>query len=279
MTERHDLRISSLVKHESSDDCTLRKPAEVGRFSLDQSREFHHDRSSMHCFTSPTNQKNFPHLDLNDGYGTERFIKRNDDVKEGLDNMLKWMLCNKSRFVDDIQPHKKLKPSTEEAVIGYYPDFVTWRGHLTKFLCTPYENRDGWIMAVQKLGSTIYICEIESKKARQKRTNQSDKEKLMTYWGVRFEGYMTGHFHKPGTQPVTKFFKNTVINTNIAFCSVLRTRVHGRHSAVYGAEVDCCKNVEVLNPPDCYIELKTSRKITSQRQEDNFYRHKVIVIF
>ncbi|XP_002126837.2 decapping and exoribonuclease protein [Ciona intestinalis] len=264
--------VKQLLQCQNPEECFLRKPTEAGRFSLDAERKFHHDRSAMSCFCPPVrNNRLLYTLDLNDGYNTSRFIKRDENVKEKLDNMLHWLLLNKNRFVTDERSANKTN------VIGAYPDFVLWRGHLSKMMCTPFEKREGWEMAIQKMGKTIYISEVETVEAMARRANLSDRESLMTYWGVRFEGYMTGNFPKPGQNLKPKNFvesKQTVTNTNTAFCSVLRSRLNSRHSLIYGAEVDCCLPVEVVFAPDSYVELKTSRTFDSFRQENNFYKFK-----
>ena len=253
-------------------ECSLRKPVEVGRFSLDDQRQFHHDRRKMSCISVKNNGRLRETFDLNDGY-TDRFVKRDDDVKERLNNLLRWLLLNKNRFVG----FDKTRSQPNVNVIGTMPDFFLWRGHLTKLMCTPFENRDGWMMACQKLNQTIYVSEVETKEAAFQRKNRSAREGLMTYWGVRFEGYMTGPFPNPSDPAACPAVdqRQLVTNTNQAFCSVLRTRLNQHHSLVYGAEVDCCQPVDVLSPPDCYIELKTNRVFSTSRQRDNFYRFKV----
>ena len=257
-------------------ECSLRKPIEVGRFSLDFQRRFHHDRHQMSCINVHHQGKLRVKMDLNDGY-RDRFIKRDEEKKNRLDNVLRWMLLNKHRFLSVGTPQQH-SSGDKLRIIGELPDFVLWRGHLTKMMCTPYENRDGWIMACQKFNHTIYISEVETEEAAYKRRNRSERDSLMTYWGVRFEGYMSGPFSGPGQESVVDQSK-LVTNTHKAFCSVVRSRLNQHHSLVFGAEVDCCLPVEVLNPPDCYIELKTSRIWSSQRQEDNFYRFKVLSKF
>ena len=260
-------------------ESVLRKPIEIGRFSLDGLRKFHHDRRQMSCIVENHKGRLRRKLDLNDGY-RDRFEKRDEEVKERLNHMLEWMVFNRDRFVSPLEPDTKKRRLSANNVIGEMPDFVLWRGHLTKMMCTPYESRDGWIMACQKLNQTIYISEVESEQAALQRRNRSNRESLMTYWGVRFEGYMTGPFpdpqHKLETTTVDQ--STLVTNTNKAFCSVIRSRLNQHHSLVYGAEVDCCQSVEVLTPPDCYIELKTNRIFSNQRQEDNFYRFKASFI-
>lgn len=69
-------------------------------------------------------------------------------------------------------------------------DFVTWRGHLTKLLTTPYETRDGWLLAVTKFKGTLYVSEVETEAACTQRQNCAEKHKEMMYWGYKFEQYM-----------------------------------------------------------------------------------------
>jgi hypothetical protein len=70
-------------------------------------------------------------------------------------------------------------------------DFVSWRGLLTKLLCTPYENREGWKVAVSYFDKTWYLCEFEADQAAADDFKNSDRQKEMTYWGFKFETYIT----------------------------------------------------------------------------------------
>lgn len=269
------------LSHSSSNETIIRKPAEVGRFSLDESRNFFHDRRQLSCFINPLEidtksdcyQQPTKVLDFNEGFMSERHIEKDDDIKEHLDNLLKWLKYNKQRFAS-LNSSNDQRDQPKD-FIGHYPDFILYRGHMTRLMCTPFERRDGWKFACQKLNDTIYISELETDEAKIKRLNRTDRDRLMLYWGRRFEAYMTKSFNKcndKGQGSTT----NHVVNSNIEYVSVLRTRLNGRHSLVYGAETDCSLPVKILNPPDCYVELKTSRKFTTHRQKENFYRFKVI---
>lgn len=68
-------------------------------------------------------------------------------------------------------------------------DFVTWRGHLTKLLTTPYETREGWLLAVTRFRGTMYISEVETEAARRERENRTERHDEMMYWGYKFEQY------------------------------------------------------------------------------------------
>ena len=68
---------------------------------------------------------------------------------------------------------------------------MTWRGHLTKVLGTPYERREGWQLAATLFRGTRYMSEVETEAARREREMRSLRQKQMCYWGYKFEQYMT----------------------------------------------------------------------------------------
>lgn len=71
-----------------------KQPVEVGCFSLDSERRFFNDSRQMRYYVEPDRNPNF---DLRDGY-KDRFIKRDDSVKEKLDHILRWILANRSKL-------------------------------------------------------------------------------------------------------------------------------------------------------------------------------------
>lgn len=66
-----------------------------------------------------------------------------------------------------------------------------------------------------------------------------------------------------------------IVNTNEAYCSVVRTRLN-KHSILIGAEVDCCLMNNSQKPPANYIELKTTRIMYKFKQKANFARYKLL---
>ncbi|CAO3563643.1 unnamed protein product [Mortierella alpina] len=69
-----------------------------------------------------------------------------------------------------------------------------------------------------------------------------------------------------------------IVDTNLQYCTVARTKI-GQNSIIMGAEVDCTsepKKSAPHNPLSHYIELKTSRIISSAREQSNFERHKLL---
>jgi RAT1-interacting protein len=67
---------------------------------------------------------------------------------------------------------------------------VTWRGHLTKLLTTPYERQEGWQLAASRFQGTLYLSEVETPAARAQRLARPPLLRELTYMGYKFEQYM-----------------------------------------------------------------------------------------
>ena len=74
---------------------------------------------------------------------------------------------------------------------SFHTDFVCWRGLLSKILRTPYEDRDGWIIAVTLYNDTYYMCEFDTEDRLNAKKNMPTLEKHMTYWVHKFKQYLT----------------------------------------------------------------------------------------
>lgn len=72
-----------------------KQPVEVGHFSLDAERRFFNDGRRLRYYVEP--ERGCPNFDLRDGY-QDRFVKRDDGVKENLDHLLRWILANKAKL-------------------------------------------------------------------------------------------------------------------------------------------------------------------------------------
>lgn len=73
----------------------FRKPNEIGNYSVDKNRLFNTNRSNMKYFIPPRNPNNV-NFDLTIGY--KEMIRKDESKKEYLDFILRWILCNKSKF-------------------------------------------------------------------------------------------------------------------------------------------------------------------------------------
>lgn len=234
-----------------------RQPAELGRFSLDAERRYHPDARQLRYFAPPPADRPDPPFDLRHGY-RDRYVRRDEDQREGLEHLLRWVAGQRDR----------LRAEGDTTGRPVNADFITWRGHLTKVLTTPYENHEGWLLAVSLFRGTLYVSEVETPAARQQREQRSDMLQELAYMGYKFEHYMCADTPDGSPDPTG------VVNTNEAFCTVVRTRL-GPHSLLFAGEVDCT-DPHGPSPPACYVELKTCKEMHSQAQRRIFYRHKLI---
>ncbi|XP_028311494.1 decapping and exoribonuclease protein [Gouania willdenowi] len=234
-----------------------KQPVEVGCFSLDSHRRFFNDSRQLRFYVEPDRSPNF---NLRDGY-KDRFLKRDDGVKERLDHLLRWIKANRSKLSSRL-------PADSSRDLGV--DFVTWRGHLTKLLTTPYETKEGWLLAVTRFRGTWYISEVETEAAQRERMNRTERHEEMMYWGYKFEQYTCAdNLHSLPDS-------GGVVNTNEAFCTVVQTRL-ADHRLLFSGEVDCRDgDPKAPPPPACYVELKTSAEICTPKQRSNFHRFKLL---
>ncbi|XP_072288051.1 decapping and exoribonuclease protein [Pyxicephalus adspersus] len=191
----------------------------------------------------------------------DHYIRRNEDEKEGLLHILTWIKENRGLIKGS--GHGESKRPVDR-------DFVTWRGHLTKILCTPYETQEGWILAVTLFKGTLYISEKETEAAYKKRKERTQEQEKFMYSGYKFESYLCAY--TPDSDPCP----SEVVNTNEAFCSVLLGRL-ASHSVLLSGEVDCVDaSATNPSPPSNYVELKTSAQIRNQHQQRSFNRYKLL---
>ena len=98
-------------------------------------------------------------------------------------------------------------------------------------------------MAAFLHNGTIYIMEIETEENRDRRENMEERHKEMCFWGYNFESYVTSPVDKSRqNKNGASITESRARNDSEAFITVIRTRL-GKHSVVFGAEVDCCTKV------------------------------------
>ncbi|XP_044111976.1 decapping and exoribonuclease protein [Neovison vison] len=231
------------------------RPSELGCFSLDAQRQYHGDAQALRYYSPPPTNDQGPNFDLRDGY-PDRYQPRDEELQEGLDHLLHWLLDHRGKL---------------EGGPGWLAGaIVTWRGHLTKLLTTPYEQQEGWQLAASRFQGTLYLSEVETPAARAQRLARPPLLRELMYMGYKFEQYMCAD--KPGSFPDP----SGEVNTNVAFCSVLRSRL-GNHRLLFSGEVDCMDpRAPCTQPPACYVELKTSKEMHRPGHWRNFYRHKLL---
>lgn len=72
----------------------FREPAEFGCFSLDGKRQYFDDNHQLKYYDDP--KSNRVSYNLRDGYDT--CIQKDDDIKERLTHLLKWISINRKKF-------------------------------------------------------------------------------------------------------------------------------------------------------------------------------------
>eukprot|EP00079_Xenopus_tropicalis_P028834 XP_012823852.1 PREDICTED: decapping and exoribonuclease protein isoform X1 [Xenopus tropicalis] len=261
-----------------------RLPSEVGHFSLDENRQYHQDNRKLRYYSPPVGirKKDSPGWNVMDGYESH-YVRRNEEEKEGLLHILTWLEKNQSVLGTHVEGGSK-RPIDR--------DFVTWRGHLTKLLCTPYETQEGWLLAVTLFKGTFYISERETEAARKKREERTQEQERLMYSGYKFESYICADGPYGSDQmdilqdnlklrtvpdsPDRQPSQSAVVNTNEAYCSVLLARLTS-HSLLISGEVDCTDpSARSSIPPSSYIELKTSAQIRNPHQQRSFNRYKLL---
>ena len=73
----------------------FRQPKEIGCFSKDSARQFHHDKSQLKFYAPPPDPQRCK-FDLKHGYS--KMIYKDRNIKEYLNNLLRWIMHNKQSF-------------------------------------------------------------------------------------------------------------------------------------------------------------------------------------
>ncbi|ESO08100.1 hypothetical protein HELRODRAFT_169832 [Helobdella robusta] len=189
------------IDHTSSP--RFRYPTEVGFFSLDSESNFRDDNSSLTYLYGKRLKNKKLNLDLKVGYDT--FVGKKENDIQGLGDIFKWI---------SLHPPFNTLTKKGEKLKSLQTDFICWRGLLRKFLCTPYELNENWLIIVRKFKGTHYLVEIKTDEKKQEEREQTTRLKEMSYWGFKFEQYMTTE--KPDGKPVT----NVPVNNHKQFVSV-----------------------------------------------------------
>lgn len=99
-------KLSLVLNRYDSQFPYFRKPQEIGTFSLDLKRRFHNDKHQLRYYIKPVLSN--PKFDLKQGYRS--FIKKDEGIKENLDDMLRWIMHNHTKFALNAK-HTPLKES------------------------------------------------------------------------------------------------------------------------------------------------------------------------
>lgn len=167
--------------HEPKNFPSFSPPTIIGSFSLDGNRVYIPD--TRNCKYVRKNDLGNPlHLDLNKGY--ENVIRKSSQCEnENLDHLLRFIIENMPKLV-----HSKDSTASQRKSLNV--DFVCFRGLLRLVMCTPYENRDSWIILATKFNGTIYLCALETDEKKHERLNMTESTKKILSYGFKFEQYM-----------------------------------------------------------------------------------------
>ncbi|MFH4980004.1 hypothetical protein AB6A40_006713 [Gnathostoma spinigerum] len=185
-------------------------------------------------------------FDLSQGFDT--FDRKDELENEKLDDILNWLLL-----------HAESCNSVRK--ICHESDFVCYRGTLTRIAATPFNQGEGWKICAVRLRDVIFLCEYNTEAKIQQIQSMTLREKMMTYWGFKFEQYMTvpslkGH---PDTEEA--------VTNKESFSIVVTNRFGSKPNGplvLYSAETDC------IDSEGDYVELKTQR----QAMQGRFWQQK-----
>lgn len=160
--------------------------------------------------------------------------------------------------------------SSVDLRIGTDIHFVSYRNNLNKIMETPYNRRDAWRIHLRRTRGTVYMDVV---KLPDQSTQSAADRARFTFWGYKFEQMCTERGNRPDEK----------VDANEEYCSVFKISI-GSSRIILAAEIDCATAPAArqgsqraqAEPVREYVELKTSRQIEHQRQQENFERHKLL---
>ena len=205
------------------------RPVEVGGFSRIDGEQ-HFDKRALRRYVAPR----LPNS-LATGYSD--FVPKRDD-KHAAERCL---LAAVERYAEQ----------TSRA------HFVTYRNNLNKLLATLHCPNDDWCIGVKRLADQRWLLRVrDTPRRREAEDNQSDGQKLQSYFGYRFEALCTGH------DPAK------AIDANDEYVGLFNCKL-GDHRLAVAAEIDC------VDDAGTYVELKTNKLLASKRLVGTFERFKM----
>lgn len=220
------------------------RPYMVGEYTVDRQRRMQLGRAAAkYVYTKSFGRVE---MDLNIGYDT---FEEKDGGDERVDMLLEWI----TRLSPAGGNLKKVLHET---------DMVCWRGLLTKIAVTPFSTNDHWRFLAHREKNVIFLCEESTDQTIQRKENMTMREKIMTYWGHKFEQYVT--VDSNDTVPDT----TGIVSCKEEFGVVSRSSIAAPNGPpirlLYGAEIDAVDKDGQL------VEMKTQRNAL----EGGFWKQK-----
>ncbi|CEF66738.1 Decapping and exoribonuclease protein [Strongyloides ratti] len=227
------------------------KPECISEFTLKQDRKMTFGRSGAKYLYENCLDESHPNYNLNDGF--DSYIKKEEDEKINI--LLEWIISQTpAKYVD-------LKKICHDV------DFVCFRGLLTKIGNSLYSENDTFRAVAKLYNGVIFLCEYPTEDELEKIANMSEKDKKFTYWGHKFEQYVTCGYKNSlpdTTTPVSAY--DEYVGIFKAYLEGVGDN-HDKISLIYGAELDC-------------IDPKTGKLIELKTQYDtlnaSFWRYKAL---
>ena len=205
------------------------RPLEVGGFSRIDGEQ-HFDKRALRRYKAPR----LPNS-LATGYSD--FVPKRDDK----DTSEKCLLAAVERYA-------------EQTAKAY---FVTYRNNLNKLLATIHCPNDDWCIGLKRLADQRWLLRVrDTPRRRDEERSQSDAQRLMSYFGYRFEALCTSH------DP------STPVDANDEYVGLFNCKL-GAHRLAVAAEIDC------VDDAGTYVELKTNKLLASKRLVGTFERFKM----
>lgn len=108
----------------------------------------------------------------------EEAQKKPPDCDVKLNELIKFVLNNEKRLT--LGPSNKLDSST----------IFCYRGLMTSVACTPYEDKESWKIVAILFKGNIFLCARDTEEKKLQKRFMTDRHKLCTSWGFKFEKYM-----------------------------------------------------------------------------------------
>lgn len=183
--EQTNLRPSNNRRHPSQFP-PISLPTIIGAFSVYDKRQYHSDRTMCKYVYPECIELSRVQYDLNDGMANVIRKPENCSEHERIDHLLRFILSS-------FENVRKTQNNDKSKLLS--ADVVCFRGMLRLLMCTPYENRDAWIILATKYKGTIYLCAKETDAKMRENANLSQKTKTIFSYGFKFEQYLfTGKF-------------------------------------------------------------------------------------
>uniref|UniRef100_A0A336L828 Decapping nuclease n=1 Tax=Culicoides sonorensis TaxID=179676 RepID=A0A336L828_CULSO len=239
------------------------KPQIVGYFSLDQNREYRSTLQNLKYLCRDVFEPNNGNLcfDLNREY--KNYVEKPESAhNEKIDKLLEF-IKEKYESIRDMDGNRFISS-----------EFICFRGLLRLVMCTPYENREKWIILGMRYKGNIYLCAEETDEKRIEKSNMTDKNKLFCSYGFKFEQYLLSDHPKEKPRP-----EMPVIEAE-EFCLIYRVKLKD-NSVLFGAEMDGADtDMEIKTLKDLqntkFVELKVKREEQKYYQKQNFVKFKQI---